>query len=62
MNNTGRLDFNEVNNLIEIFNSRMNKIKESYNEGKILKEENYIEKTEEIIREIEKLTGKYRIE
>ncbi|MFC2136887.1 hypothetical protein ACFLTE_01805 [Bacteroidota bacterium] len=62
MNNLSHSDYDEVNDLIEIFNSRMNKLKDYYDEGKILEEEKYIEDTEEIIQEIEKLTGRYSIE
>ena len=62
MNNLDHTDYDEVNNLIEIFNSRLNKLREFYDDGKILEEDKYIEETEEIIQEIEKLTGRYSIE
>ncbi len=55
-------DHQEVNNLVEIFNSRLNKIRELYDEGMILMEDKYIEETEKIIQKIEEITGRYSIE
>lgn len=49
-----------VNNLIEMFNSRMNRIKEIYENGDILNNQQYIEDTEKLIRQIEDITGEYR--
>lgn len=61
MQKSDKYNIEEVQNLINIFNSRMRKIKDIYRNGNILNDNGYIEETEQIIQKIEKITGRYFI-
>lgn len=61
MQNSNDYNVEEVQNLINIFNSRMRKIKDIYKSGDILNDNGYIEETEQIIQKIEKITGRYSL-